>query len=96
MVSTLMSIVDCVFLLVIVRYEIRRPGLVQNGRPVGGEMMQLRIHNTGRMSAEWEAIRLFLVDRGEGPGVGCAGLYPNRPELIKGGCGYHSPETINE
>jgi type IV pilus assembly protein PilA len=78
------------------KFEIRRPGLVQNGRPVGGEMMQLRIHNTGRMSAEWEAIRLFLVDRGEGPGVGCAGLYPNRPELIKGGCGYHSPETINE
>ena len=58
--------------------------------------MRLRVHNTGRMSREWEAIRLFLVDRGEGPGVGCAGLYPNQPERVQMGCGYHSPETINE
>ena len=71
-------------------YEIRRPGLVQNGRPEGGEMMRLRTHNSAKMSPEWEAIRLFLKDRGENIGVGCAGLHPNQPERVKGGCGYHN------
>ena len=78
-------------------YEIRRPGLVKNGRPESGGMMQLRIHNTGQATREWEAIRLFLVDRGKGTGVGCGGWYPNiTDERQTYGCGWHSPRRIAE
>ena len=72
------------------RYEIRRPGLIRNGNPAGGAVIPLRIHNTGRNSPEWEAIRLFLVDRGKGRGVGCGSFNSNetREDHIYG-CGTH-------
>jgi type IV pilus assembly protein PilA len=76
------------------KYQLRRPGLIKNGVPEAGAIDELRIHNTGRMSPEWEAIRLFIADRGKNIGVGCAGLYPNQPEKIKDGCGYHNLEAI--
>ncbi len=79
------------------KYEIRRPGLIKNGVPEFGTSNEVRIHNTGRMSAEWEAIRLFFVDRGKGPGVGCGGWYPNiTDERQTYSCGWHSPERTTE
>ena len=47
------------------KYQIRRPGLIKNGVPEFGTYNELRIHNSGRASAEWEAERAALASESE-------------------------------
>ena len=67
------------------RYEIRRPGLIRNGNPSGGEVHRviprLARHPNSSMKPEWEAIRLFLIDRGKGRGVGCGNGNTRKKEV---------------
>jgi len=67
------------------RYEIRRPGLIRYGNPSGGlvhrVIPRLARHPNSSMKPEWEAIRLFLIDRGKGRGVGCGNGNTRKKEV---------------
>jgi len=54
------------------RYEAKRPGYSRFAQP----MLRMPPRGTIRGSPEWNAIRLFLKDRGEGLGIGCGNKNP--------------------
>ena len=54
------------------RYEAKRPGYSRFAQP----MLRMPPRGTIHGSPEWNAIRLFLKDRGEGLGIGCGNKNP--------------------
>jgi prepilin-type N-terminal cleavage/methylation domain-containing protein len=62
------------------RYEIRRPGEPANANSI------VRVYNHGNLNPNQRAIIAFLVDRGEGPGVGCGHDYAKEGSCPSRGC----------